>query len=122
MLRAASGGDQRVPASELVAILHDKGLTGKELLTHVSALYVLQRGPNGHLIKSDLHFLYAVGGCVITLRSQDGARVKGRHRVTLGEFLVKNLGVLCLNIFRAIEQQENKQKDIYRKYNEPLTV
>jgi len=114
--------DRRIPCYQHVANLYDQGLRGEEVLQHVSALYVLHRNPHSSIIKSDEHFKYAVGATVLKLRSQHGMKIKPIDKKSLGEFLIRTIGTMCVTICYAIEQHEAKQRDRYVKFTKPLTI
>lgn len=119
-LKAASTGSANVPAPDHMASLYLQGVTGKELLVTIAAIYLLYRGRT-RLIKSDRHMLFAVGNAVLRTRKL-GMRTYGRQRREIGKLINKTIGVLCLNICRTIEVNELKKLETYNKQTKPLVT
>jgi hypothetical protein len=108
-MKMAANGSRSVPCPELIGRLHGNvGVKPLDILIEMAALWLLNDQTRG-LIKSDLHLYHLMGSKLIRFVRHDG-RTRGTQHFACGEYVRKNVGVLLVNVSRAVERkwrQEN---------------
>lgn len=102
LLLTCSQGTSFVPYADFLASLQAQGVTSKEILVTLSALYLLYDG-RSRLVKGDTHLTYLLGNFVLRMGKQPW-RVYGAQRKAIGEYLQEHVGSLCLNISKAAQE------------------
>lgn len=102
-MKMAANGSRSVPCPELIARLYDAAVKPLDLLIEMAALWLLHDQTRG-LIKSDLHLYHLMGSKLIRFIRYDG-RTRGTQHFACGEYVRKNVGVLLVNISRAVERK-----------------
>ena len=120
LLLECAQGVSFAPYSDYLAILHYQGVTAKEILATLSALYILQDGQS-RLIKSDRHLTFLLGHFVLRMAKQ-ASRVYGSHRKAIGMYLQDHLGSLCLNISKAAQERALKRDEALLQMTKPLSI
>lgn len=120
LLLECAQGTSFVPHGDYLANLQAQGVTGKDILTTLSALYILRDGVQGR-IKSDKHLTFLLGHFVLRIAKQ-ASRAYGTHRKAIGQYLQDSVGVLCLNISKAAQEMSLKRNETLLNMGKPLSL
>lgn len=101
LLLQCAQGTSHFKYADNLATLRDQGVSGREILTTLAALYVLRDGQSRR-IKSDRHLTYLLGHFVLKLAKQ-ASRVYGSQRKAIGEFLQEHIAPILLNISKSVQ-------------------
>ncbi len=107
-------------ASEYIARLADKNVTGEDCLIEVAAFWTFA-WRNQHLFPSDRAMTYGLGIAILYLhRPQRSETVPGAARRTAGEYIQKNLGLFLMRLLKQVEKEEDQEIERMKAINEPL--
>ena len=107
-------------ASEYIARLADKKVTGKDCLIEVAAFWTFA-WRNQHLFPSDRAMVTGLGIAILYLhRPQGGETVPGAPRRDAGEYVQRHLGLLLMRLLKQVEKDEDREEERQRAIREPL--
>ena len=122
LLLAAAQGTTHAPAGDRLAALYNAGLTGKELLVRVAAVYLCREG-HRRLILSDRHFGAVVGHAILrACQLPRHERIYGGQRRSVGKYVIDHIGTLALNIAKTATQVELQRNQRLNEMAKPLLL
>jgi hypothetical protein len=104
--------------------LGEDGITGKDVLIECAGLW-LYAGENPRVIPDGTPLTYALSICVLTKANNNrgcrtAADLKADLRRNVGTYIRENLGLLLINIERAIQQRELKRNQAKMAMSQPI--